>query len=75
MGVVVTSPGTVEVWRGRTRVYSGRPSAALQAELAKLVGAKADRTAAYTVRLPVYSTVQYTKPVVGSINLGGELPR
>ena len=75
MPVVVTSPGTVEVWRGRVRVYSGKPSGVLLAELAKLVDGKADRTAAYTVRLPVYPTVQYTKPVVGTINLAGDLPR
>ena len=74
MPVVFTSPGVIEVWRGRTRVYSGKPSSALLAELGKLVEAKADRAATFTVRLPTYPVVKYTQPVVGSINLSGELP-
>ena len=73
MPVLLTSSGTVEVWRGRTRVYAGKPSAALLAELVKLVEAKADRTAAFTVRLPTFPVVQYTKPVVGVINATGEI--
>lgn len=74
MAAVVTSPGTIEVWRGRTRVWAGVPSADLLAAFAALVEARADRAATYTVRLPNYPAVGYTVPVVGTVNIGGDLP-
>lgn len=62
MSTVVTAPGKIEVWRGRTRVYAGTPSAELLAAFAALVDAKADRSGTFTVRLTTYPTFGYTVP-------------
>lgn len=75
MPTVVTTAGTIEVWRGTTRVKTSKLSPALLAEIAALVESSADRAATFTVRLPVAPKFKYTKPLVGTINGAGVMPK
>jgi hypothetical protein len=77
--ITIGSVGVVDVYRGKTRIYHGAPSAALLAAASAMIGTAADRDGAYDLRWPkvtATATTTVSKPAVvtGEINAGVSLP-